>query len=87
MRTLIPRDSSQLSQMAATELPDCEGIIVDYLAGTASYLASLPYDLCVTHPNVCSMRNKMESSGEKTPKATLLNCCSMLHRIKSVRPS
>ena len=46
--------------MAATELPDCDGIIVDYLAGTASYLASLPYDLCVTHPNVCSMRNNME---------------------------
>ena len=87
MRTLIPRDSSQLSQMAATELPDCEGIIVDYLAGTASYLASLPYDLCVTHPNVCSMRNNMEElwrkSTEDYPAELLFNATSST----SVRPS
>ena len=80
MRTLIPRDSSQLSQMAATELPDCKGIIVDYLAGTASYLASLAYDLCVTHPNVCSMRNNMEELWRKNtegyPAELLFNATS-----------
>ena len=29
-------DSSQLSELAASELPDCEGIVVDDLALTAS---------------------------------------------------
>ena len=29
-------DSSQLSELAASELPDCEGIVVDCLALTAS---------------------------------------------------
>ena len=33
-------DSSQLSELAASELPDCEGIVVDCLALTAS---------CITH--------------------------------------
>ena len=62
------------------ELPDWEGIIVDYLAGTASYLASLPYDLCVTHPNVCSMRNDMEELWRKNtegyPAELLFNATS-----------
>ena len=31
-------DSSQLSELAASELPDCEGIVVDCLALTASQL-------------------------------------------------
>ena len=29
-------DSSQLSELATSELPDCEGIVVDYLVLTVS---------------------------------------------------
>ena len=38
VRILIPRDSSQLSQLAASELPDSAGIVVsyNYLPETAS---------------------------------------------------
>ena len=48
------------SQLDAAELQDCDEIVVDYLAQTASKLDSVPNDLRVAHLNICSIRNKME---------------------------
>ena len=53
-------ESSRLYQQAAVELPDCDEIVVDNLAQTASNLNSVPNDLRVAHLNICSMRSKME---------------------------
>ena len=50
----------KLNQPAATELPEGDVAVEDYLAQTASKLALVPKDLRVAHLNICSIRNEME---------------------------
>ena len=45
-------DSSQLSELAASELPDCEGIVVDCLALKASQLIILAREVVFFFPSI-----------------------------------
>ena len=67
-------DSSQLSELAGSELPDCEGIVVDCPALTASQLIILSSGGCVfffhrSGQIVCGLQFTTETSQEQYHKS------------------